>query len=140
MKNKNFMEEETIFSKIIRKEIPSEIIYEDENHLAFLDIRPFEKGHTLVIPKKIYKNIFEMPKEEYLQLQEIVYKVANHLNQKLDCGINIWQNNLKIAGQEVEHIHFHVVPRKENKKSYCSENFVNYDENEISKFKELLKF
>ena len=67
---------ETIFSKIIKGEIPSYKIYEDEKHLAFLDISPFEKGHTLVIPKKEdYQTIFDMPEEEFVELIKIVKKL-----------------------------------------------------------------
>ncbi len=109
---------ETIFTKIANKEIPSQIVYEDESHLAFLDITPFEKGHTLVIPKKPYKDVFEMPEPEYLELQKIVLKVAKHMEKVLHCGLNIAQNNKKIAGQEVFHVHFHLIPRREKKELY----------------------
>lgn len=129
----------SIFTKIINKEIPSSIIYEDENHLAFLDINPFEKGHTLVIPKKEYKTILEMPENEYLELQKIVLKIAKHLEKKLNCGINIWQNNKEISGQEVSHVHFHIIPRKEKKKAYHLENQDKYLKNEILNWEKRLR-
>jgi histidine triad (HIT) family protein len=133
------MERETIFTKIVNKEIPASIIYEDENHLAFLDINPFEKGHTLVIPKKSYRNIFEMSEKEYLNLQKAIFKVANHLKEKLNCDLNIIQNNGVLAGQEVDHIHFHLIPRKEKKNLYCSNNNDKYLDNEIKNYELLLK-
>lgn len=130
---------DTIFTKIINKEIPAEILYEDEKHIAFLDLTPFEKGHTLVIPKKSYETIFEMPEEEYLELSRVVHRVANHLSEKLNSGINIWLNNKEVAGQEIPHLHFHVIPRKEKKKTYALENREKYLEGEISNYGEYLK-
>jgi len=130
---------ETLFTKIIKREIPSSIIYEDENILAFLDITPFEKGHTLVIPKKPYQTIMQMPKEEFLNLQEVVLKISKHFEKALNCGINIWQNNKKIAGQEVDHVHFHIIPRLERKKCYKLENSSKYLKNEMENYKNKLK-
>ena len=124
------MSTETLFTKIAKREIPSSIIYEDEDHFAFLDIKPFEKGHTLVIPRKPYKTIMEMPENEYLELQKVVLKLAKHFEKTLKCGINIWQNNKHIAGQEVPHVHFHVVPRRDCKKAYHLSNTVSYLKNE----------
>lgn len=134
------MEKETIFTKIVNREIPSEIIYEDEKHIAFLDITPFEKGHTLVIPKKPYETILEMPENEYIELQKVVLKLAKHFDNVLKCGINIWQNNKELAGQEVNHVHFHIVPRKEIKKAYYDTYKENYLGNEMRNYKNKLKY
>lgn len=130
---------ETIFTKIVNREIPCEIIYEDEKHLAFLDITPFEKGHTLIIPKKPFETIFEMPEKDFLELQKIVLKIAKHYEKILNCGINIWQNNKKISGQEVEHVHFHLIPRREKKETYYRKYDEKYLENEMKYYKEKLK-
>ncbi len=130
---------ETLFTKIINREIPASIIYEDDKVISFLDIFPFEKGHCLVVPKKPYETIMEMPEDEFLYLQKIVLKIAKHLSKEMNSGINILQNNGKIAGQEINHVHFHIVPRKENKRIYCSNNGVKYLENEIENFKNRLK-
>lgn len=130
---------ETIFTKIINKEIPSNIIYEDKTHLAFLDISPFEKGHTLVIPKKPYLTIMDMPENEFIELMKLVKKIANHYEKELNCGINIFQNNKVISGQEVMHVHFHIVPRLEKKKLYCSQNGVKYLNNEADNYNIKLK-
>ena len=134
------MDINTLFEKIVNKEIPSNIIYEDDKHLAFLDINPFEKGHTLVIPKKKYETIFDMPENEFLELSKVVFKVARHMKEKLNCALTISQNNYKMAGQVVPHVHFHLVPRLENKTYYVIGNNSKY-ENEIDKknFEDKLK-
>ena len=123
-----------IFKKIIDKEIPAEIVYEDEKHLAFFDISPVEKGHILVIPKKEYETIFEMPEEEFLELQKVVFKLALVLEKTFGGGLNILQNNKKIAGQEVPHVHFHLVPRKKEGKLYCDLK-EEYQEGELEEIK-----
>ena len=133
------MVEETIFTKIINRQIPSSIVYEDENTIAILDINPFEKGHTLVIPKKSYVTIMEMPKNDFLELMAIVKKIADHYEKTLNCGINIWQNNKHISGQEVMHVHFHVIPRREKKKTYWLDNCVKYMPNEMETYLNKLK-
>jgi histidine triad (HIT) family protein len=110
----------TIFEKIIEREIPADIIYEDEKHIAFLNIAPFEKGHTLVITKHPYKTIFEIPEDEYLQLQKVVHRIAKHIKDVLNCDMNMVQNNGEVSGQEVPHIHFHLIPRLQQKNIYTS--------------------
>lgn len=133
------LDKETLFTKIIKREIPSKVIYEDENYLAFLSINPFEKGHTLVIPKFPYTEIMQMPEDKYLELQKIVLKISKHFKKILNCGINIWQNNGKMAGQEVAHVHFHIIPRLENKYTYRLDNCVKYLRNEMENYKNKLK-
>jgi histidine triad (HIT) family protein len=133
------MTEKTLFEKIAAKEIPSYKIYEDDAHYAFLDIAPFEKGHTLVIPKKPYRDIFDMPEEEFLELCRVVYRIARHYEKALGCGINIWQNNKEVANQLVPHIHFHIVPRREHKKTYASEHGDKYLNGEAENYVSRLK-
>jgi histidine triad (HIT) family protein len=132
------MDTTTPFTKIVNKEIPTKIIYEDNNHLAFLSIEPFEKGHTIVIPKKAYENIFEIPESELKELIVIVQKIAKHYRKILDCGINVCQNNLFIAAQSVNHIHFHVIPRLDKKKFYTDDN-LKYLTHEMELWKNKLK-
>lgn len=129
---------ETLFTKIVRGDIPSFKIYEDEKHLAFLDIMPFEKGHTLVIPKKPYETIMEMPEDEFLELQKVVLKIAKHYEETLHCGINIWQNNKEISGQEIPHVHFHIIPRKIKKNAYVKQD-EKYLGNEMENYAKKLK-
>ena len=133
------MTEKTLFEKIVSGEIPSYKIYEDEKHYAFLDIAPFEKGHTLLIPKKPYRDIFDIPEGEFLELCKVVYKIARHYEKTLGCGINIWQNNKEVANQLVEHIHFHIIPRLEHKKTYASENGDKYLNGEAENYVRKLK-
>lgn len=103
---------ECIFCKIVSGEIPCAKVYEDEYTLAFLDIAPHNKGHTLVITKKHYETILDTPDKEIANLAVATKKVAAGVFDATDCGgININQNNFKIAGQEVMHIHNHIIPR-----------------------------
>lgn len=96
---------ETIFTKIVKGEIPSFKIYEDKDHYAFLDITPFTKGHTLVIPKKEYENVTDMPEEEYANLQKVVHKLMKHYREifKIKVGSLIY-------GIDVPHVHIHIYP------------------------------
>lgn len=134
------MENKTIFEKIIDRELASNILYEDEKHIAFLDAFPFEKGHLLVVPKKVYETVWEMPEDEFLELQKIVLKFAKKIRREMDCGLNILQNNLKIAGQVVPHVHFHLVPRFEDKNIYSENILVEYaSDDEKKDFENKLK-
>lgn len=129
----------SIFTKIIQRQIPAKIVYEDDSHIAFLDIQPFEKGHTLVVPKKEYKTIFDMPEDEYLELQKIVLKIAKHYEAVLWCGINIVQNNKEIAGQSVFHVHFHIIPRLKDTWFVFFENYDSYHWDEAELYTKKLK-
>ncbi len=103
---------ETIFTKIIKGEIPCAKIYEDNQIFAFLDINPINPGHTLVIPKESYENIFEIPNEVLEKMIVIAKQIATKQKEVLNAdGINIGMNNGKDAGQEVFHAHIHVIPR-----------------------------
>ena len=103
---------EDIFEKIARKEIPSEGVYEDEDIYAFLDAKPNNLGHTLVIPKVRYRNIFDAPKEVLEKMIVVAQKVAEAQKRALGAeGVNIVMNNEPAAGQIVFHIHMHVIPR-----------------------------
>ena len=104
--------EECIFCKIINKEIPSKIIYEDEKTLAFLDIYPINPGHTIVIPKKHFQNIEDIAEDTLCELILSVKKIALLIHKKLGIeGYNILQNNFKAAGQVINHFHIHIIPR-----------------------------
>lgn len=106
-----------IFCKIAKGEVPSDKIYEDENVFVFLDASPVSKGHTLVIPKKHYPTIYDIPEDLLCDVMTVVKKVSLRLREKLKCeGLNIRQNNGELAGQTVHHLHFHLVPK------YCDED------------------
>lgn len=106
------MKNNCVFCAIAAGEIPSFKVYEDELVLAYLDINPFSRGHTLVIPKEHSTGLLDTSDETLSALVSRVKKVAAHLKDALPCdGFNILQNNGEAAGQTVMHIHFHIVPR-----------------------------
>ena len=108
------MESDCIFCKIVAGQIPCTKVYEDAQVMAFLDIGPIVKGHTLVIPKRHYDPITGTPVEVLQQLIAVVQKVADAQYRGLRAdGINVTQANGRSAGQVVRHIHFHVIPRFE---------------------------
>ena len=101
-----------IFCKITKGEIPADKIYEDENCLAFLDITPINPGHTLLIPKQHYENLYDLPDETLAKLAPAIKKIAIAVKRGAGAdGINIGMNNEGAAGQAVPHAHFHVIPR-----------------------------
>ncbi len=104
--------EECLFCKIVMGEIPSDKVYEDSEHLAFLDINPRNPGHTLVVPKKHYETILEMPDNEAAELFKVVKSIAIAVKKGMKAdGISIGQSNERAAGQVIPHAHFHVIPR-----------------------------
>lgn len=101
-----------LFCKIINGEVSSYKVYEDDETLAFLDINPVNKGHTLVVPKKHYKNLYETPDDVLAKLMSVVKKLATSIKGSLDAdGTNIEMHNDEIAGQLIEHTHIHIIPR-----------------------------
>jgi histidine triad (HIT) family protein len=111
--------EETIFSKIIRHEIPADIVFEDNDVIAFLDIRPNQPGHTLVVPKTYARNIFDIDAENWNTLAEAVRKIAPAVRDATHAdGVNISMNNEPAAGQIVFHAHIHIIPRYERDAGY----------------------
>ena len=103
-----------IFCKIIKGELPSYKVYEDEETLAFLDINPVNRGHTLVIPKKHSNDIFEIEESDWRAVMKASRIVAHALERSLaPQGINLAMNNRAGAGQIVFHAHVHVMPRFE---------------------------
>lgn len=97
---------ESIFTKIIRGDIPSYKIAENDHFFAFLDINPLSEGHTLVVPKKEIDNIFDLSDEEYQGLFLFAKKIAKSLGQNFDC-IKV---GIAVIGIEVPHAHIHLVP------------------------------
>ena len=104
--------EDTIFMKIIRREIPAEIVYEDDDTLAFLDVKPATPGHTLVVPKKFAQNIFDADDETLSAVMRAVQKIAPAVRDAVGAhGVHINSNHGEAAGQIVPHLHFHIIPR-----------------------------
>ena len=96
----------SIFTKIINGEIPCYKIAEDENYLAFLDVNPNAKGHTLCIPKEEINKIFDMEEEHYLGLMKFSRKVAKALEKTVECK----RIGVAVVGLEVPHTHVHLIP------------------------------
>ena len=107
------MHDETcIFCRVAQKQVPATLVYEDKKVLAFLDIKPLNEGHTLVIPKAHYESIFDIPRDIVAYLHGITKQVAIAIKKATNAdGISIIQQNGKAAGQDVFHLHVHVIPR-----------------------------
>lgn len=109
-------DDNNIFSKIISKEIPAVIVYEDDTSIAFMDVMPQEEGHLLLIPKQGSRNLLDAQPQ---LLQELILKVQK-LAQAIKIafhadGVMVCQYNEAAAGQSVFHLHFHIIPRFNNK-------------------------
>tara|TARA_B100000508_G_C11451960_1_gene274588 strand:+ start:1103 stop:1492 length:390 start_codon:yes stop_codon:yes gene_type:complete len=96
----------SIFTKIIEGEIPCYKVAEDEHFIAFLDINPNAKGHTLCVPKQEINKIFEMEEDHYLALMKFSHKVAQALEKTVDCK----RVGMAVVGLEVPHVHVHLIP------------------------------
>lgn len=112
---------ETIFSKIIRKEIPADIVFENERILAFRDIRPKAPTHILVIPKKEIENVAHLSPEDQLLIGEIFIVIRDLAEQEgiAESGYRVVTNNGKEGGQEVPHLHFHLIGGKDLGPKIC---------------------
>jgi histidine triad (HIT) family protein len=105
------------FCRIVRKEAVASYVYEDERVAAFLDIRPLSEGHTLVIPRRHFEVIYDVPDEEVAHLYVIVRRIARAVKKGVNAqGVTISQQNEKAAGQDIFHLHVHVIPRYEGQK------------------------
>jgi histidine triad (HIT) family protein len=107
--------ENCLFCKIIAKEIPAQIVFEDESIIAFLDINPVQPGHTLVVPKSHSGGLHDAVAETLDQLIRATQKIAHVVTQAMEAeGFNVELNNGAVAGQLIPHLHFHIIPRREN--------------------------
>lgn len=103
---------ENVFEKIINREIPAFIVYEDDIVLAFLDIHPNNKGHTLIVPKKTYRNVFDIDPDVFAHMAKAAKKISIAILKATEAdGINIVMNNESAANQAVFHAHLHIIPR-----------------------------
>ncbi|MBR4207725.1 MAG: HIT family protein [Lachnospiraceae bacterium] len=104
--------DDCIFCKIAAGEIPSQCIYEDGLFKVILDLGPATKGHSLIIPKDHYEDLFEIPEETAAQAMVLAKRLSARLMEKLHAdGLNLVQNNKETAGQTVKHFHLHMIPR-----------------------------
>jgi len=104
--------EDSVFTKIIKREVPADIVYEDEDTIAFVDIFPNNLGHTLVVPKKPARNIFDIDDETLTAVMRTVRTIAPAVRNAVGAkGLNINSNHGPEAGQVVFHFHVHLIPR-----------------------------
>lgn len=119
-------ENNCIFCKIAKKQINSDIVFEDDNFMCFLDINPKSFCHCLVIPKKHYPDIYSYEEINGKTILDPIKKICLIIKTKFKCdGINIVQNNGKIAGQIINHLHFHIIPRFIEKPKINKTDFKN---------------
>ena len=106
----------SIFTQIIDRKLPGFFVFEDQNHVAILDKYPIDHGHTLVIPKKPYELLTEMPQNEVAELFSLVPIIAIAVKKATGAdAFSIAQNNGKAAKQIIPHVHVHIIPRYSNK-------------------------
>ncbi len=107
------MEENCIFCKIARGEISEKKIYENDNFFSISDANPVVKGHSLVISKKHFETMLDLPSSIGLELLDCIKKTSMKLLEEFDAeGFNVINNNFEVAQQAVKHVHFHILPRK----------------------------
>jgi histidine triad (HIT) family protein len=105
-------DDQNIFAKILRGEIPSHRVYEDDHVIAFMDVMPQGKGHTLVVPRQPSRNILDADPTTLGPLTRAVQRVAQAAMRAFNAdGVTVVQFNEPVAGQSVFHLHFHVIPR-----------------------------
>jgi len=103
-----------VFCQIANGQIPSMKVYEDDRVLAFLDVTPLSEGHVLVIPKAHYVRLDEMPDDDVAAIARVLPRLAAAVVEASGAeGYNLLQNNGRCAGQAVDHVHFHIIPRVE---------------------------
>ena len=135
------MGDECIFCKIAKGEIPATKLYEDGNVVSFLDISPAAKGHALVISKKHYHTLLDVPHGELKELVEAVQKVAAAIMSTLPGveGFNVLQSNQEAAGQVIPHLHFHIIPRSSNDRLNFAWEQGKAEKEELEKYAEVVK-
>ena len=119
--------DQCLFCKIVNKDIPSEIIFEDDLSLAFMDAYPVVEGHLLIIPKNHHPTFHDIPDDELSRIMRNLKTIANAVGAD---NYNILQNNGRKAGQTVFHAHFHLIPRDSDKVgfNYTFEALKNTDQ------------
>ena len=129
----------TIFTDIIERKLPGFIIFEDEKHVAILDKYPIDTGHSLVIPKKPYEKIIDMPKNEVAELFSLVPQIANAILKATGAvAFSIAQNNGKEAKQIIPHVHVHIIPRYADKATMWTKRNILADD-ELEELQQKIK-
>jgi histidine triad (HIT) family protein len=125
----------TIFSKIIKKEIPAHIIFEDKNFISFLDINPLTIGHSLVVPKVETDYIFDLENKYLEQILTFSKKISGALEKSVSCS----RVGLKVVGLEVPHAHVHLIPFKNEKEMDFINNRLKFSEDQLTVLLEKIK-
>jgi histidine triad (HIT) family protein len=129
----------TIFTEIIKGDRPGFIIFEDEHHVVILDKYPIDTGHSLVIPKKPYEKITDMPTNEVAKLFALIPEIANTILKATGAvAFSIAQNNGKEAKQIVPHVHVHIIPRYADKATMWTKREIPSD-NELRELQQKIK-
>jgi histidine triad (HIT) family protein len=128
--------EDTIFTRMIKGEIPAHKVYEDEKTMAFLDIYPIVRGHTLVIPKAQVDNMWDLSEEDYLAVMTTVKKVALRLEKIMKPK----RVGVKIMGTDVPHAHVHVIPFNDPEEFHIKANHNETDHSELERLANELAF
>lgn len=128
--------EDSLFTKIIKGEIPAHKIYEDESTLAFLDLFPIVRGHTLVIPKTQVENMWDLSDTDYAAVMATVKKVA----LRLELVLSPLKVGLKVMGTDVPHAHVHVIPFNDPEEFHIKANHNETDHSELERLSKELAF
>jgi histidine triad (HIT) family protein len=128
-----------IFCDIVNLKGEAEILFENEMVMAFLDIRPVNYGHTLVVPKKHFNNFLELTPEYLQELSKVTQLLSGAISRVLNAdGFNVIINNGAAAGQTVYHFHFHIIPRFNSDFNYRP-RFKVYADNSMKEFADLIR-
>ncbi len=131
---------ECIFCKIVSKEIPSEVLYENEDVIAVLDINPIHFGHALIIPKQHCDDFLDLPDGAYHSILQAAKIVTKALVQSLKLeGYNLFSNNGRIAGQSVFHFHLHITPRYRDDNIRFLLNLKKYSDGEMKRYGTMIR-
>lgn len=126
-----------LFCQIVAGEVPSEKVYEDDRVLAFLDLYPLNRGHSLVVPKQHYESILEVPAPLFEALAKATQRVARALRRAYDLGgLNLLLNDGAYSGQLIPHVHFHVIPRTAGDGIHVPAGRKKYPHGEMTKVRE----
>ena len=129
----------SIFTDIINKNILGHFIYEDQNHIAILDKYPIDFGHSLLIPKKEYEKITDMPENEISDLFSKIPKIVNGILKATGAdAFSLAQNNVRAAKQIIPHVHVHIIPRYSSKETIWTKRNIPSDD-ELEKLAEKIR-
>jgi histidine triad (HIT) family protein len=132
--------QDCIFCRIIKGEIPTAIVYEDSSFIAFLDIRPINKGHTLIVPKVHAETLLDLPEDVLREELVLAKRLAKVISRVTGIeAFNLFNTNGKESGQEVFHHHLHIIPRAYGDGLKMSINAVRYEEGEANSLAGLIR-